>query len=157
MLYRDRKRYLHRHLVQPRSMKLRSFIRRLQELNYLEEFLPVRRVSAWYRRYRNCTSICRWNHGDHLPFHANHMEQDDWTRFQLYRFCHKKKTDFFETRIENLEPKEDKKKSSAAAKKAKIYTKKRKKVDSDSSIVEFSKESTEARRPRKKYCILHGK
>ena len=35
------KRYLHRHLVKPRSMKLCSFISRLQELNaYLEEFLP---------------------------------------------------------------------------------------------------------------------
>ena len=35
------KRYLCRHLVKPRSMKLRSFISRLQELNaYLEEFPP---------------------------------------------------------------------------------------------------------------------
>ena len=31
----------------------------------------------------------------------------------------KKMTNFFETRVENLEPKEDKKKSSAAAKKSK--------------------------------------
>ena len=35
----DQKRYLHRHLVKPRSMKLRSFISRLQYLNtYLAEF-----------------------------------------------------------------------------------------------------------------------
>ena len=35
------KRDLRRHLGKPRSMKLRSFIRWLQELNaYLEEFLP---------------------------------------------------------------------------------------------------------------------
>ena len=35
------KRYLRRHLVKPRSMKLRSFISRLHELNaYLEEFPP---------------------------------------------------------------------------------------------------------------------
>ena len=39
--FHEQKRYLHRHLVQPRSMKLRSFISRLQELSaYLEEFLP---------------------------------------------------------------------------------------------------------------------
>ena len=36
-----KKRYLHRHLAKPRTMKLRSFISRLQELNsYLEEFPP---------------------------------------------------------------------------------------------------------------------
>ena len=35
------KRYPRRHLVKPRSMKLRRFISRLQELNaYLEEFPP---------------------------------------------------------------------------------------------------------------------
>ena len=58
----------------------------------------------------------------------------------------KEMTDFFETRVENLEPKEEKKKISTAAKKSlkKIKTKKR--VDSDSSAVESSKESTEARR-----------
>ena len=40
----------------------------------------------------------------------------------------KEMTDFFVTRVENLEPKEDKKKSSAAAKKSKgkKFTKKRK-------------------------------
>ena len=38
---REQKRYLRRHLITPRSMKLRSFISRLQELNaYLEQFLP---------------------------------------------------------------------------------------------------------------------
>ena len=37
----EQKRYLCRHLVKPRSMKLCSFISRLQELNaYLEEFPP---------------------------------------------------------------------------------------------------------------------
>ena len=37
----EQKRYLHTHLVKPRSMKLRSFISRLQELNaYLEEVPP---------------------------------------------------------------------------------------------------------------------
>ena len=37
----DQQKYLRRHLIIPRSMKLRSFISRLQELNaYLEEFPP---------------------------------------------------------------------------------------------------------------------
>ena len=37
----EQKRYLRRHLIKSRSMKLRSFISRLQELNaYLEEFPP---------------------------------------------------------------------------------------------------------------------
>ena len=39
--FREQKRYLRRHLVKPKSMKLRSFISRLQKLNaYLEEFPP---------------------------------------------------------------------------------------------------------------------
>ena len=50
----------------------------------------------------------------------------------------KEMTDFFETKVENLEPKEDKKKSSAAAKKPKheISTKKQKQKDSNPSVVE---------------------
>ena len=39
--FREQKRYLRRHLVEPRSMKLHSYISRLQQLNaYLEEFPP---------------------------------------------------------------------------------------------------------------------
>ena len=38
---RKQKRYLHRHLIKPKNMKLSTFISRLQELNaYLEEFPP---------------------------------------------------------------------------------------------------------------------
>ena len=70
----------------------------------------------------------------------------------------KEMSDFFKTRVENFELKEDKNKSSAAFKKfRKKYHKKRKREDSDSSVIESSKESTEACRPIKKYCILHGK
>ena len=68
-----------------------------------------------------------------------------------------KMSGFFETRVENLEPKEAKKKSSAATKKSLKKNQKRKREHSNSSAVEFSKESTEARRPNKKYCILDGK
>ena len=66
-------------------------------------------------------------------------------------------THFFETRVENLEPKEDRKKISVAAKKSKNAHKKRKREDSDSIVVGSSKESTKAQRPTRKYCILHGK
>ena len=59
-------------------------------------------------------------------------------------------TDFFETRVENLKPKEEKKKSSADAKKTHKKAKKKKREDSDSSVVESSEESTEARGPSKK-------
>ena len=39
--FRKQKRYMRKHLIKPRSMKLCSFISRLQELNaYLEEFPP---------------------------------------------------------------------------------------------------------------------
>ena len=70
----------------------------------------------------------------------------------------KEMIDFFETRVENLEPKEEKKKSSTAAKKSQTKSsKKRKWEDSDSSVVESSKESSVERSPSRKYYILHGK
>ena len=69
----------------------------------------------------------------------------------------KEMTDFFETRVENMEPKEHRKLSSAASKKPRKALKKRKREYSDSSVVESIEESTEARHPTRKYCILHGK
>ena len=68
-------------------------------------------------------------------------------------------TDFFETNVENLDPKEEKKKSSVAAKKSKHKksTKKRKGVDFDSSVIESSKDSSVEHKPIKKYCSIHGK
>ena len=62
----------------------------------------------------------------------------------------KEMSDFFATRVDNLEPKEEKKKCSAAANKSHKKIKKWKREDSDSSIVESNEESTEARRPNKK-------
>ena len=42
--FRKQKRYLRRYLATPRSMKLRGFISRLQELNaYLEEILFIQK------------------------------------------------------------------------------------------------------------------
>ena len=66
-------------------------------------------------------------------------------------------TDFFETRVEILEPREDRKNYSAAAKRSLKKAKKRKREDSNSSDVESSEESTEALYASKKYCILHSK
>ena len=65
----------------------------------------------------------------------------------------KEMSDFFETRVENLEPKEEKKKYSAAAKRSKKNSKKRKREDSYSGVVESSEESTVERRL---YCNLYG-
>ena len=53
----------------------------------------------------------------------------------------KEMTDIFESRVENLEPKEDKKKSSVAFKKAKKALKKRKREDANSIVIESSDES----------------
>ena len=44
-----------------------------------------------------------------------------------------------------------------ASKKLKKFLKKIIRVDSNTSVVESSEESTETRRPTRKYCILHGK
>ena len=56
-----------------------------------------------------------------------------------------------------MAPKEEKKKSSAAAKISEKNLNKRKREDSDFSVVESKKESYVERHPKSKYCILHGK
>ena len=66
-------------------------------------------------------------------------------------------SDFFETRVENFEHREDRKKSVSVSQKLRKALKKKKRDDSDSSVVESSDESTDVRRPTRKYCILHGK
>ena len=68
----------------------------------------------------------------------------------------KEMIDLFETRVENLEPKEKRKKSSAAAKKTKNKKrlKKGKQKNSNSNVLASSKESS---MERLVYCILHGK
>ena len=69
----------------------------------------------------------------------------------------KEMTGLFETRVENLEPKENRKKFFVASKKSRKALKIRKREDSDSSVVESSEEGNKAHRPTRKYCILHGK
>ena len=69
----------------------------------------------------------------------------------------KKMTDFFDTRVENLEPKEEKKNFQQLPRNTGNPTRKGKGEDSYFSVIESSKELTKARRPNKKYCILHGK
>ena len=67
----------------------------------------------------------------------------------------KEMTDFFKTMVEHLEPKEDKKKSSTGAKKykEKKSTKKWKRADSGSSVVESNEESSVEHKHVNKYCI----
>ena len=67
-------------------------------------------------------------------------------------------TDFFETRVENMEPKEDKKKILQLPKKEEKRKAPRSvKEQTPDSVVEWSKESSMERRPNRKCCILHGK
>ena len=146
------KRYLWGQLVKPRSMKLRSFINRLQDLSaYLGQFLPDTEAQQ--------TSPLP---ADEIMDIIYHSMTTTWKNKMIEQgFIYadstiKEKSDLFDTRVKNMEPKEDKKKSSAAAKKVKNSTNKRKRKDSNSSVVEFRKESTEACRPIKKDCILHG-
>ena len=103
--------YFWRCLIKPRSMKLCSFISRLQELNvYLAEFppdlgrqetasLPVDKIMDII--YHSIPTTWKIK----ITAHANSTV--------------KEMTDFFETGVENLEPKEDTKQSAAAAKKCK--------------------------------------
>ena len=128
----EQKRHLCRHLVIPRSMKLRSFISGLQELNaYFEEFLPDTEGQE--------TAPLP---ADEIMDIIYHSMRSTWENkmtehgFNYVDSTIKEITGLFETRVENLAPKEEKKISSAAAKKNKKSTKKRKQEDSDSSVVQ---------------------
>ena len=113
--FHKQKMCLRMHLIKPRSMKLRSFISRLQKLYiYLEEFPPdtegqeIASLPAYEIMDFIYHSIpTRWK---------NKMIEPD---FNYADSTIKEMTDFFETRVENLEPNENIKKSSAAAKKMK--------------------------------------
>ena len=104
--FRERKRYLCRHLVKPRSIKLCSLISGLQESNaYLKQFpsdapgqetapLPTDKIMDII--YQSMPTA--WK---------NKMIKQD---FNYKDTTVKEMTDFFETRVKSLEPKEDKKK-----------------------------------------------
>ena len=134
-------------------MKLCSLISRLQELNaYLKVFPPD-------TEGQETASLP----SDEILDIIYHSMPNTWKNkmieqgFNYTDSTIKEMTDFFETRVENLEPKEEKKKSSAAVKKSKKTNKKRKRDVSDSSVVESSEESIQDHCPIKKYCILHDK
>ena len=73
-------------------------------------------------------------------------------------FTIKEMGDFFETKVENLERKEQKKNLQQPPRNpARKVSRIAKQKDSNSSVVESSKESTEARSPSKKHCISNVK
>ena len=118
-------------------MNLRSYISRLQELNvYSEEFPP----DTEGQETAPLTP-------DEIMSIMYYCMQTTWKNkmieqgFNYTDSTIKEISDFFETRVENLEPKEEKK-SPAATKKLKKSHKKKKLEDSDSSVLESSKEST---------------
>ena len=132
--FRKKKSYLRRHLIKPRSIKLYRFTSRLQELSvYLEEFPPDAEGQE--------TAPLPADEIMDIIYHSMPTTWKNKMIEQGFNYADstiKEMTDFFETRVENLEPKEDKKKSSVAAKKSKKSLKKRKLEDSNSSVVDSS-------------------
>ena len=96
-------------------MKLRSFISTIQELSaYLEEFPPVTEGQE--------TASLPADEIMDIIYHSMPITWKNKIIKQLFNYAEstiKEMTDIFETKVENLEPKEEKKKSSAAAKKSK--------------------------------------
>ena len=136
-------------------MKLRSFISKLQELNaYVAEFPPDTQEQETAPLPANEIMDIIYNS---IPttWKNKMIEQG----FNYEYFAVKEMTDFFDTRVEHLKSKEDKKKSSSVDNKGKENNsnKKRKQADSDSSVIESSWESSVKDRTIKKYCILYGK
>ena len=104
--FREQKRYLRRHLVKPRSMKLRSFISRLQELNaYLEECPPDTDGQETVPLPADEIMDIIY-HSMPTTWKIKMIEQG----FNYTDSTIKEMSDTFETRVENLVPKEKKKK-----------------------------------------------
>ena len=136
-------------------MNLRSFISRLQQLNaYLEDYLP-------YTEEQETAPLPADEIMDIIYYSMTTTWKNKMIEqsFNYADFTAKEMTDFFETRLEHLKSKEDKKKSSSVDNKGKENNsnKKRKQADTDSSVVDFSEESSMEYKPIKKYCILYGK
>ena len=102
----EQKRYLFRHLIKSKSMELHSFISRLQELNdYLEEFSPdTEGQETVFLSTDEIMDIIY--HSMPITWKKKMIEQG----FNSVDSTVKEKTDCFETRVENLESKKEKKK-----------------------------------------------
>ena len=96
------KRNLRRNLMKPRSMKLCNFISRLQELNaYLEEFPPDTEGQE--------TAPLPAGEIMDIIYHVMPTTWENKMIEQGFNYAHstiKEMSDYFETRVENLEPKE---------------------------------------------------
>ena len=80
---REQKSFLHRYLVRSRSMKLRSFFSRLEELNaYLEELPPDTEAQK--------TSPLPADEIIDIIYHSMSTTWKDWTRLQLRKFYHQR-------------------------------------------------------------------
>ena len=103
--FREQQRYLRRHLVKPRSMKLGSFISRLQGLNaYLEEFPPDTDDQETAPLFADDTMDIIY-YSMPTTWKNKMIEQG----FNYKNSTVKQMTEFFETRIEILELREYKK------------------------------------------------
>ena len=147
----EQKSYLGRHLIKPRSMKIHSFISRLQELNaHLEEVTPD--IEGQETAPPPADEIMG------IVYHSMPTTWKNKIIEQGFNYADstiKEMSDFFETRVENLEPKDDRKNLLHLPRK--IFRKSRRGKVYNSRVVESSKESTETSHPRKKYCNLHRK
>ena len=103
--FREQKRFLRRHLVKPRSMKLRSYISKLQDLNaYLEDFPPDTEGQK--------TAPLSADEIMDIIYHSMPTTWKNKMIEQGFKYVDstiKEMTDFFENGVENLKPKEDKK------------------------------------------------
>ena len=85
------------------------------------------------------------------------MEKQDEQGFNYADSNIKEMTDFFETRVENIEPKEEKKKKIfSSCQEIQKEKQKQKQTKRPSNVVESSEEYSVVPWPNKKYYIVHG-
>ena len=125
--FREQKRYLRRHLVKPRSMKLCRFIIKLQELNTnLEEFPPD--TEGQETVPLPADEIMDIIYYSVPTTWKNKMIEQGFNKADSTA---KEMSDFFENNVENLELRKERKKCFTAAKKTlQKSAKKRKLQDS---------------------------
>ena len=148
----EQKRYLPRHLIKSSSEELHIFIRRLKELNaFLGEFPPdaPRQETAPLPKSILCI----------IPSQLDKKNKMIERGFNYVDSCFKNIT--LKIRVENLEPKKNKKKSFSPSKIKSVRKKKtkmRKRNETNSNIVKLGdKSSISYKSVFMRYCEIQGK
>lgn len=147
---RDQRRYMQRYLRKPPDMKVRTFTTRLLQLNAYLAFFPPDRQGQVVEPLPE----------DDIKEILYHAMPNTWKRKMIeqgYNYLNssiQQMTEFFETRVENLEKFDSKKESKKHQGGNSNHKKNKKRKHSNSSVSESR--NSQSSETGKKFCQYHG-